>query len=108
MVSLSMVKNKGIPVNLPAAVTGWPQEHDRSAVVTVAEGGTLFFNKQPVTPDQLAAALKEFLIANPDPTIFINGDAKADFGSTVAVLDEVRLLGISKVAIATRPRSATP
>jgi biopolymer transport protein ExbD len=108
MVSLSMVKNKGIPVNLPAAAMGSPQEHDRSAVVTVAEGGALFLNKEPVTPDQLAAALKEFLLANPDPTIFINGDAKADFGSTVAVLDEVRSLGISKVAIETRPRPAAP
>jgi biopolymer transport protein ExbD len=31
----------------------------------------------------------------------INGDSKADFKTVVAVLDEVRKIGISKVGIAT-------
>jgi len=107
MVSLSMVKNKGIPVNLPAAATGAPQEREHSAVVTVAKDGALFFNKQPVSSSELATALQDFAAANADPAIFINGDAEADFGSTVAVLDQVRALGINKVAIETRPHPAT-
>ncbi len=49
MVSLSMVKNKGIPVNLPAAATGAPQPHEESAVITVDATGALFFNRQSVT-----------------------------------------------------------
>ena len=36
-----------------------------------------------------------------DPKVFINGDAKAHFGDIVAVLDEARKVGITKVAIET-------
>jgi biopolymer transport protein ExbD len=105
MVSLSMVRNHGIAVNLPAAATGSPQERSRSAVVSIAADGGLFFNKRAVSPDQLRAALEDFAAANPDPTIFINGDARANLGGAISALDCVRSLGITKVAIETRPLS---
>lgn len=109
MVSLSMVKNQGIAVNLPAATTGSPQERMHSAVVTVTADGGLLFNKQVVTPEQLTSALEGLVAANPDPTVLINGDAGANFGNAISVLDRVRALGITKVAIETRPSSpATP
>ena len=108
MVSLSMVKNHGIPVNLPAAATGAPQPREDSATITVDAAGALFFNHEPVTEEQLAESLTAFHAATPDGTVFINGDAKAELGGAIAVLDEVRALGITKVAIETRPRAATP
>ena len=37
--------------------------------------------------------------------MFINGDANAEFGKAIAVLDEVRSLGITKVAIETQPKA---
>lgn len=105
MVSLSMIKNRGIPVNLPVASTGAPQERAQSASVTIAENGEMRFNKEPVSRDQLAARLAELKAASPDPRVFINGDAGANFGDVVAILDEARKLGIKKVAIETLPRS---
>lgn len=108
MVSLSMVKNKGISVNLPAASTGTPQERKDFASITVTEKGEVFFNKQPVTPEQLDAALKDLLATTPDPRVFLNGDTKAEYGRAIAVLDQLRALGISKIAIETQPRPATP
>jgi biopolymer transport protein ExbD len=108
MVSLSMVKNKGIPVNLPVAATGAPQSHEQSAVITIDAAGALFFNREAVSSDQLSKALADFHAANPDATVFIHGDARAEFGGAIAVLDQVRALGIGKVAIETRPRPGTP
>ena len=108
MVSLSMVKNKAIPVNLPAASTGAPQEQDDSATISISADGGLFYNKQPVDDAHLEDALKQLLAQNPDPRVFINGDTKAEFGKAIAVLDEVRKLGITKVAIETEPKPATP
>jgi biopolymer transport protein ExbD len=103
MVSLSMVKNKAIPVNLPATSTGAPQARDESATISINAMGAVFFNKQPVTDTQLEDALKQLLAQNADPRVFINGDTKAEFGKAIAVLDEVRKLGITKVAIETEP-----
>src|SRR5476651_2383461 len=89
MVSLSMIKNKGIPVNLPVAATGSPQTQENSAVITVAAAGNLYFNKEAVNLGQLDGVLQSFLAANPDPTIFIAGDTQAEFGSAIAVLDRI-------------------
>ncbi len=102
MVSLSMVKNQGIVVNLPAAATGAPQERKVFAVVTVTENGELYLDKKAVSLDELARRLDEMKSADPDFKVFIHGDERAYLGSAVRVLDEVRKLGITKVAIQTK------
>jgi len=104
MVSLSMVKNKGIPVNLPAAVTSAPQNHADDTVITVAKDGMLYFNKEPLRLDQLPARLRQLKEAQPDPKVYINGDEKAYFGAAVGVLDELQKVGITKVAIDTKTK----
>jgi len=110
MVSLSMVKNKGIPVNLPVAATALPQDRKDFASITLTEKGEVFFNKQLVTPAELELALKDLLAQNPEPKVFINGDSNATFGKAVEALDTARRLGITKIAIETKtaaPASAT-
>ncbi len=46
--------------------------------------------------------LKKLKAQDPELKVFINGDAKANFESAIKVLDEVRLAGITKVAIQTK------
>ncbi len=104
MVSLSMIKNKGILVNLPVASTGVPQEHKEFASITITETGEFLFNKEKIDRTQLTGRLSDLKASNPDTKVFINGDAKAAFENIVSVLDEARKLGITKVAIETKPR----
>jgi biopolymer transport protein ExbD len=104
MVSLSMVKNKGIPVNLPVAATSAPQDKKDFAVISITKDGEIFFDKQAVTPAELRARLLKLKQEQADPKVFINGDEKAYFGHAVTVLDEARKLGITKVAIETKAR----
>ena len=103
MVSLSMVKNRAIHVNLPAAATGTQEEPGDFATISIDAAGGMFFNKQPVDAAQLESALKQLIAVNAEPRVFIHGDENAAFGKAIAVLDEVRSLGITKVAIETRP-----
>src|ERR1700759_5634624 len=74
MVSLSMVKNRGIPVNLPTADTGAPQDRNEFTALTINAAGELFFNKQPVNDEQLDDALRALLAGDSDPRIHISGD----------------------------------
>jgi biopolymer transport protein ExbD len=104
MVSLSMVKNKGIPVNLPVAATGAAQDRKEYVSLTITAVGELFFDKEKIYPEELGAKLQALKNSDPDPRIFINGDEQANFGQAIAVLDEVRRMGISKVAIETRAK----
>ena len=104
MVSLSMVKNKGIPVNLPAAATSAPQDHTNDTNITVTKDGALFFNKEPLRIDQLPARLRQLKAEQSDPKVFINGDEKAYFGAAVGVFDELRKAGVTKVSIDTQAK----
>jgi biopolymer transport protein ExbD len=102
MVSLSMVKNNGIKVNLPAASTSAPQERNDRTTISVTKDGDLFFNKEQMQLDQLPARLQQLKAEQSDPKVFINGDEKAFFGAAVEVLDDLRKAGITKVAIDTK------
>ena len=102
MVSLSMVKNQGIAVNLPAAATAEAQERKAYATITVTEDGALYLDKELVTAERLIERLKAMKSKDEDLKVFINGDEKAYLGSAIQILDEVRKIGITKVAIQTK------
>ena len=104
MVSMSMIKNQGISVNLPVAASSAPQERKEYSAITVTAAGEYYFNKDVVTLEQIIERLKAVKTVEADPRVFINGDEKAEFGKAIAVLDEVRKLGISKVAIETKTK----
>lgn len=106
MVSLSMVKNQGLPVKLPVASTSAPQDRKDFTSITVNDKGEYFFNKEPITRAELGPRLQALKAAQEDPKIFINGDGKTEFDNVVAVLDETREAGISKVAIETKKPAA--
>ena len=102
MVSLSMVKNQGVSVRLPKAVTGVAQERSTSATLTVKENGDLYFDKEKITSQELAARLTALKNAKPDQKIFVNGDELAYFGDVIAVMDKIRQSGIDKIGIQTK------
>ncbi len=102
MVSLAMVKNEGILVNLPSAATAVPQKEPLTVTVTVKETGEIFLNKVQVNQEDLQAQLSTLKASQPDLAVVINGDEKAQFGKAIAILDAVRTLGITKVAIRTK------
>lgn len=103
MVSLSMIKNKGIPVHLPVAASAALQERKSTyATITITEEGEIYLDKESLGLKKLSSRLAQMKRSEPDLRVFINGDERAPFGSVTQVLDEVRLLGITKVAIQTR------
>ena len=108
MVSLSMVKSKGVPVNLPGAASGEAQDRDEFTSITVTAENALLFNKQPISPDELPGALQKLKAENADPKVFINGDEDSRLGMTIMVLDEARKCGITKVSFETKPKPVTP
>ena len=101
MVSLSMVKNQGISVNLPSAATGASQEREAAVTITVTKSGDIYLNQEKLASDLLPQRLKQLKAENPDMRVFINGDNEAYFGNAIQILDVVRSSGITKVAIQT-------
>jgi biopolymer transport protein ExbD len=109
MVSLSMVKNQGIPVVLPKAATGQPQQPPgRTATVTITEGGRLYVDREPVTFETLPRRLEALRAQDQELRVVFNGDELAYFGDVVKALDETRKVGLEKVAIQTTGARVAP
>ncbi|MDR4499475.1 MAG: biopolymer transporter ExbD [Candidatus Scalindua sp.] len=102
MVSLSMVKNQGVRVNLPSVATSTPQERETAITITFTRSGEIYLNQEKLSSELLSQRLKQLKAENPDTKVFINGDKEAYFGNAIQILDEVRSLGITKVAIQTK------
>ena len=107
MVSLSMVRNNGLPVALPAARTAVPIEDSAYVTLTLRKDGAVFLDKQSVAPVELPARL-EALKAKGDPRILIAGDEEAQLGQAIRLMDECRRLGIAKVTFRTSPADSEP
>jgi biopolymer transport protein ExbD len=108
MVSLSMSKNQGVQVALPTASSakslGDQQELDKMVTLSVTQKGEVFYNKDKITIAQLPMKLQTYKNSTKEPRVIVNSDAGADFRHVVAVLDEVRKIGILKVGISTDKR----
>ena len=104
MVSLSMVKNQGIPVRLPSAATALPQDRKDAATISVSAAGQVYLDKEELSLEALSARLATLRDANAELRIFINGDEDARLGLAIEVLDATRKLGITKVAFETKKK----
>lgn len=105
MVSVSMTRNQGMQVQLPAAATSEKQPNqDQAVTLTVMADGAIFFNKEKVSGAQLPFKLQTYRASTKDPKVVLTAAADADFKQVVAVLDEARRVGIAKVGISTEKR----
>jgi biopolymer transport protein ExbD len=95
-------------VNLPKAASS-QKDLRESFNVTVMQDGTLFLNKEPTSLEGLGHQVKASVDKDPELVVIINADDQALHGAIVSVMDEVRLAGVSRLAIAVRPdRRAHP
>jgi len=105
MVSLSMTRNQGMQVPLPSASTASKMdESDKAVTITLMANGELFYNKDKITTAQLPFKLQTLKASQKEPKVVVNAAGDADFKKVVAVLDEARKIGISKVGISTEKK----
>lgn len=101
--TLSMSQFKGMPVNLPKAVSG-RQAPTESAAITITKEGQIFLDKQAVDQTTLGDHLRARLSKFPDLLVIINADDGVEHGRVVEVMDIVRGADVAKMAIAVKPK----
>src|SRR5919204_6777509 len=99
--TLSMTINRGLPVNLPTAATA-QKEVRENVNVTVTQDGKMFLNKQPITLRDMGQRVKAALASDPQLTVVVNADGQVLHSTVVDILDELRLAGVSGLAIAVK------
>lgn len=101
--TLSMTVMRGVPVNLPQAESGKKDIKD-NASVTITKDGALYYDKNPIALAELGAELRKAIGSNPDMLVILNADAEVSHGTVVGLIDEVKLAGVTKFAIAAKPK----
>ena len=93
---------QGIDVNLPTAE---PKHIDVRDVltITVSENERVYLEDQRVTLEELADRLSSIRTARDDVAVVIKADTELRYGKVIEVLDTVREVGITRLAMATRP-----
>ncbi len=99
LVTASFTKESGISVDRPTAQTATRQER-ASLIIAVSQTGAIWLDQQQIELRSVRAHIERLHAQNPEGTVIILADQAALTGTTVAVLDQVRLAGVTNIAIA--------
>jgi len=100
---LSLQRIQSLPLQLPVAQPPAQQQKDDDLVtLQVSDVGTYFWNREPITSNELEPRLRSYKAQTQTPRILVAGDSRAHFGATVYALDLIRKVGIDQMSIETR------
>lgn len=101
MVSSTFREQFGVDITLPEAKTA-TQTETAAHEITVTADGELYFGQQVVNEDGLRASISELLARDPDSTLVLRADDKADFGKVIRAIDIAREVGGTRLIIPTQ------
>ena len=103
LVTASFVKESGVEVNRPEAVTAENKEAV-GMVVGITENGRVFIDREEVDLRRVRGLVEIFLAENAEGGVIIDADSGCAAGRMIAVLDQCRLAGAKNIAVsATKP-----
>jgi biopolymer transport protein ExbD len=100
IVTASFIKESGIEVNRPEAVTA---EDKRNAKILVAVSATnqVWIDKKQVDPRAVKLAIERMHAENPKGGLVVQADLKSSTRVVAGVLDAARDVGIEDVSVST-------
>ncbi|MCG8379741.1 MAG: biopolymer transporter ExbD [Proteobacteria bacterium] len=99
LVTASFTKESGIDVDRPTAQTAIREEQG-SMIIGISKDGEIWIANQQVELRAVRAHVEHLHAQNPEGTVIILADQHSRTGTTVEVLDQVRLAGVTNVSIA--------
>ncbi|MCD6269397.1 MAG: biopolymer transporter ExbD [Deltaproteobacteria bacterium] len=100
LVTTTFVRESGVEVERPSALTS--AEVGQSGLrLGIDAGGRIFVDGHQIDLRTIRAVSERFLAQNPDGSIVIVADRQVATGLTIKVLDQCRLAGAPRIAVAT-------
>jgi biopolymer transport protein ExbD len=94
---------QGLKVNLPKESAATSQAKKKTQAITVTSSGQIMLNTIPVSLADLERQLATLKAQQPDSPYVIRGDGQAQYKVIMDVLNVCAKLGITQVALATKP-----
>jgi biopolymer transport protein ExbD len=104
IVTTSFVKESGVTVSTPQAQSASRQENT-NIFIAITDSGEIWIDRRPVDPRSLRAIVARLHADKPEGSVIIQADENAATRVLVEVMDQVRLAGIDRIAIAADMRT---
>ncbi len=98
--STTFVKDQGLQIERPQAATGVSLPA-KNLYLSIDQKGALYKEGKPIELETLNSIIKKMLLANPKMVTVINADKNSKTQNLIDVLDECKLSGATKIAVAT-------
>lgn len=104
LAALQLTRQQAISVELPEAKTGTLQIREM-LIVSIDAAGQTYVDQQPVNTDQLLLLLRGYRQTKPEGLMVLYADRSAVYADVIRVLDQMRAIGGTRVALATLPET---
>ena len=89
----------GMLVDLPKAKSARPLDPREPVIITIAKDGKLYVGRDEVSRAALTAAVRVKLGDDQNRQIYVRGDRDVIYGEIIAVMDQLALNGLVKMAL---------
>ncbi len=104
LVTTSFVKETGVDINPPVAKMASVKKN-ATILIAVTADNRIFMDNREIDLRAVEANVERALAENPDSSVIIVADRKSETGVVISVMDNCKLAGAKKVALAARPPS---
>jgi len=104
IVTTSFVKETGIDPRRPVAETASAKPRG-NILIGINAAGSIWMNKQQIELSQIRQLVEDAVNENPESSAIVVADESSPTGVVIDVMDQVRLGGVSDIAIAAEPES---
>jgi biopolymer transport protein ExbD len=96
---------KGTSVDM-ASVTD-PREmkdadKDDAIIIAITRDDNIFLGRNKITKAEITGQVKDLIANKLDKTVYVKSDARAKYGTVVAVVDEIRSAGVDQLGLLTQ------
>ncbi len=99
IVTTSFVKETGIDINRPSAVTAEKQSQG-NILIAIKSNGDIWMDKRQIDIRSVRAHVQNFKAKYPQSSVIIQSDTDSKTGILVRVMDQIRLAGVENISIA--------
>jgi biopolymer transport protein ExbD/biopolymer transport protein TolR len=96
----------GMLVDLPKAKSARPLDPREPVIITIAKDGKLYVGRDEVSRAALTTAVRAKLGDDQNRQIYVRGDRDVIYGEIIAVMDQLALNGLVKMALVANASSA--
>jgi biopolymer transport protein ExbD len=102
LVSMQFKDQKALNINLPKIETAGENKIKKELLIGVDKEGTFFLNNQPVTIDELEAALKVASSINSEQSVLLMADEESYLKNVTQLIDLCRKVNLKKFKLQSR------